>query len=73
MKILKMTILVFAASLLLGACENQGPLEEAGENADEAIEQASENVEDAVDEASNSIEDACEEAKEAAGAEDEDC
>lgn len=34
-----------AAVLLLAACEQDGPLEEAGEEADEAIE----NMEDAAD------------------------
>ncbi|GJL96987.1 MAG: hypothetical protein DHS20C06_08040 [Hyphobacterium sp.] len=34
-----------AAALLLAACEQDGPLEEAGEDLDEAVE----NVEDAAD------------------------
>ena len=37
--------------LALAACEEEGPLEEAGEQADEAIEDTGEAVEDAGEEA----------------------
>lgn len=37
--------LMSAAALLLSACEQQGPMEEAGEAIDDAVE----DVEDAVD------------------------
>lgn len=50
--------LVFA----LAACTEQGPMEEAGEQLDEAAQ-----------EAQNVIEDSCENIKEGMNAEDEDC
>ena len=36
-------------ALVLGACEQQGPMEEAGENIDETVEEAGDKVEDATD------------------------
>lgn len=42
-------ILAPAAALLLAACEQDGPMEEAGENLDEAVE----DVQDAADDAGN--------------------
>ncbi len=53
---------VLLATAFLAACEKKGPMEELGEDMDEAIEE----VEQAVD-------DACEEIKEEVGAEDTDC
>lgn len=38
-----------AAALLLAACEQDGPMEEAGENLDDAVE----NVEDELDDVGN--------------------
>ena len=54
--------LLAAVLLALGACEQQGPFEEAGENIDQAAEDAG-----------NAVEDACEDVKDELGAEDEDC
>lgn len=53
--------LMIAASLAAG-CDNDGPMENAGE----AIDDAAQDMGDAV-------ENACEDIKEGAGAEDEDC
>lgn len=48
---------------MLSACEKQGPLEEAGEKADEAIE----DTRDSMEEAADSVEDAVEDAADNAG------
>ncbi len=62
MNSMKLIALALASALALAACEEQGPMEEAGEKIDEAAEDAG-----------NAIEDACEDVKDAAGAEDKDC
>lgn len=62
MKKLCVATLTLTAALALAACEQQGPLEEAGETLDEAAEDVG-----------NAVEDACEDAKDAANAEDKDC
>jgi hypothetical protein len=49
-------------TLMLGACEQKGPMERAGEKIDKAATDAG-----------NAVEDACEDAKESMGAEDTDC
>lgn len=36
-------------ALVLGACEQQGPMEEAGENIDETVEEAGDKVEESTD------------------------
>jgi len=54
--------LILSSCFALAACEQQGPMEKAGESIDEAAEDAG-----------NAIEDACEDVKESAGAEDKDC
>ncbi len=41
--------LVFAGGLLVAGCEEQGPLEDLGESADEAVNDAGRAVEDATD------------------------
>lgn len=46
--------------VLLQACENEGPLEEAGAELDRAAANAADTTEDAVTDAGNAIEDACE-------------
>jgi predicted small lipoprotein YifL len=58
----KLTATLLAAILGLGiaACEREGPMEEAGEEADEAVEDAGEAAEDA----GESMEDTAEEAEE---------
>ncbi|TKF32865.1 hypothetical protein FCV50_08580 [Vibrio kanaloae] len=53
---------VMGITLALTACSDDGPMEQAGENVDEAVE-----------ETQNTIEDSCENVKEHLGAEDEDC
>jgi hypothetical protein len=62
MKTLKIVLIASFLVLALGACEEKGTFEKAGEKMDEAMKDAG-----------NAIEDACEDAKKAAGAEDEDC
>lgn len=47
-----------AAAMGLPACEEQGPLEEAGEEVDDAMDDAADSVEDAVDDAADKIDDA---------------
>ncbi len=43
-------VALFAAILFaLGGCENEGPMEKAGEKIDEAVEEAGEAVEEAAD------------------------
>ncbi len=42
-------MLMVLASALLAACENEGPMEKAGEKIDEAVEKAGEQVEEAAD------------------------
>lgn len=52
MKIRETIAATFLASTLLlslSACEDQGPLEEAGEEADEGIEESGDAIEDATD------------------------
>lgn len=67
-KLLWSTLLAAALSLGLAACERKGPVEQAGEEVDEAIdtvkrgEESTENkVDDAVDEAREGAEDAADE------------
>lgn len=55
-------LLVTGFAFTLAACSDDGPLEQAGERADEAVE-----------EAQNQIEDGCESVKEQLGTEDQDC
>jgi predicted small lipoprotein YifL len=65
MKTLGIAALVCAMSLGLAACEKKGPLEQAGEEVDEAVdtvkngeESTSSKVDDALDEAREAAEDA---------------
>ena len=48
----------FAAAMGLPACEEQGPLEEAGEEVDDALDDAADSIDDAVDDAADKIDDA---------------
>ncbi|UEX77895.1 hypothetical protein [Sediminicurvatus halobius] len=43
------SLLASALLLALSGCDDQGPLEEAGEDADDAVEDAGDAVEDATD------------------------
>lgn len=45
-------------ALVLGACEQQGPMEEAGEKIDETVEKAGDKAEEAMEEAGDAMEDA---------------
>jgi predicted small lipoprotein YifL len=49
MKTMKTMLLVLAAAFFLQACDQDGPLEEAGEDVDEAIEETCEDIKDAAD------------------------
>ncbi len=49
MRTFNVALAAACAALLAAACEEQGPLEEAGEEADEAIEDAGEELEEATD------------------------
>lgn len=42
-------LLLSALMITLSACEEQGPMEEAGEEIDEGIEEAGDSIEDATD------------------------
>lgn len=55
-------ISVFFITFVLAACSEDGPMEQAGEKADQAIEDAG-----------NAVEDSCEKAKEKLGSENTDC
>jgi len=70
----KITTLLFTLTfaLMIGACERDGPAEEAGERVDEAIDSMRDSTEDAVDNIQESLEDACREADEKTRA-DLDC
>ena len=49
----KLLIIAIAwLSLMLSACEQEGPMEEMGEQVDNAVEEASESVEEAAEKAS---------------------
>ena len=55
-------IVIISAAMFMTACQEKGPMEELGEDVDEAIEE----TEQAVD-------DACEDVKESVDADDTDC
>lgn len=40
---------LFASVFMLAACEDEGPMEEAGEDMDEAVEEAADEAEEATD------------------------
>ena len=44
-----MPVLVMLMTLMLGACEREGPAERAGEEIDESAERAGDRIEDAGD------------------------
>ena len=51
-------VLAAAMAIALGACEQQGPAEKAGERIDETMEEARESVNDAAETAGDKLEDA---------------
>ena len=51
-------VLIVAAVIALGACEQEGPAERAGAQLDNALEEAQERFDDARDEVEDAIEDA---------------
>lgn len=59
-----MTLLGASLLGLLVACEQQGPMEKAGENIDEAAEAAGESMEEAGDEVEDAAEEAADKADE---------
>ncbi|MEO9654227.1 hypothetical protein [Marinomonas sp.] len=60
--ILKRTLAVIAVTFTLAACSNDGAMEEAGEEIDQAAVNAQ-----------NAVEDSCENLKESLNAADQDC
>lgn len=48
-KAIAAALLVSGLTITLAACEDQGPLEEAGEEMDDTIEDAGDEMEDATD------------------------
>ncbi len=48
-KLLTLAATLVAGTILLGGCEQEGPLEQAGEKADEAVNDAKRAVKDAAD------------------------
>ena len=62
MKTLGIAALICAMSLGLAACEKKGPLEQAGEEVDEAVD----TVKNGEESTSNKVDDALDEAREAA-------
>lgn len=63
MNILKLLLLVVAASFAIAACDNN----------DGIAEKAGKALDDTVTDAGNAIEDACEDVKDAVGAKDKNC
>ena len=57
-------LLLPLAFLGLAACGEKGPMEKAGEQADNAIEEAQDELDDAADEAQDKLEEGLEEAAE---------
>lgn len=53
MNILKHAFIIFCMAFSLAACESDGPMENAGENVDQAVE----NTGDAMDDAGDNVED----------------
>lgn len=73
-------ISLFLTGLLLVACEQDGPAEQAGEAVDDAADELSDAgndvgdaIEDAGDDMGDAVEDACEEMKAGVDAEDPNC
>jgi predicted small lipoprotein YifL len=70
-KLLWTTMLTVVVGLGMAACEKKGPIEQAGEEVDEAVdtiknggkESTTNKVDDAVDEAREGVEDAADELK----------
>jgi len=59
-----LALALIGSSLILGACSDPGPAEEAGREIDEAVEEASDRGEDALDEARDRLEEAGDEIEE---------
>lgn len=53
---------LFLSAFLAIGCDNDGPMEDAGES-----------IDDAASDVGNAVEDACEDIKDSADAEDQDC
>lgn len=58
-----LTLMLLAVGLT-GCDSNDGPMEEAGENADEAYEESKSTINDAAEEAGDALEDATDELEE---------
>lgn len=59
-------VLIFGISLIgLGACPDDGAMEETGEEIDEAVEDTGDAMEDAADDAGDAMEDAGDEMEDA--------
>lgn len=55
---------ILSLALLLAACEQEGPMERAGEEIDEAVAEVDDSAEDAVEEIGDSAEEAADEVEE---------
>lgn len=49
------TLIFFLTLFALAACEDQGPMEEAGENIDQGVEEAGDAAEEAADNVEDSV------------------
>jgi len=58
MKSIHTVSLLFACGLLAGCPDNDGPLEEAGEEIDEAADEVGDDIEDAAEEVEDEVDDA---------------
>ncbi len=56
---------VVVLALAFTACEKKGPLEKAGEKADDAIKEAAEDIEEAAEDVEEAVEDGKEKVEEA--------
>jgi len=55
MKSVSTSLIILLAAAFMAACENEGPMEELGADADEAIEEIEQSVDDACEEIKDSV------------------
>ncbi|GEM_PF-985662 len=51
-------VVILSSALALTACEQDGPMENAGEEIDDAVEEVGDSAEDAADEVEDEVDDA---------------